>query len=73
MQAQADLVQCTFARPEAWRGWKDDHDADRPMQGLHEIFTLGVSGYRKLLHMLADGWTLRKANMRARFARKAGR
>ncbi|GGC01187.1 cellulose synthase catalytic subunit [Oxalicibacterium flavum] len=73
VQAQADLVQCTFARPEAWRGWKDDQDVDRPMQGLHEIFTLGVAGYRKLLHMLADGWTRRKAGMRARFARKASR
>ena len=42
------LVQCTFARPDAWQNWKETHDADRPLQGLKEIALLGLGGYWKL-------------------------
>jgi cellulose synthase (UDP-forming) len=48
------LVQCTFARPEAWLNWKETHDADRPLQGLQEIARLGLRGYWKLLQSLRD-------------------
>jgi cellulose synthase (UDP-forming) len=45
---RVQLVQCTFARPDAWLNWKETHDADRPLQGLKEIALLGLQGYWKL-------------------------
>jgi cellulose synthase (UDP-forming) len=42
------LVQCTFARPDAWLNWKEAHDADRPLLGLREIALQGLLGYWKL-------------------------
>ena len=48
------LVQCTFARADAWLNWKETQDADRPLQGLREIALLGLSGYWKLLLSLRD-------------------
>ncbi len=47
-QQQVELVQCTFARPDSWTHWADARDTDRPLQGLREIFQLGLRGYRKL-------------------------
>ena len=43
---QIDLVQCTFARKDAWRNWSDSQDTDHPLQGLREIAELGLRGYR---------------------------
>ncbi len=45
---RVQLVQCTFARPDAWLNWKETQDADRPLQGLKEIALLGLAGYWKL-------------------------
>lgn len=42
------LVQCTFARPDAWVNWNSENDIDRPMKGLKEIAVVGLNGYRKL-------------------------
>ncbi len=49
LQQQIDLVQCTFARPDAWSVWNDSHDADRPLLGLQEIALVGLRGYRSVL------------------------
>ena len=51
---RVQLVQCTFARPDAWLNWKATHDADRPLQGLQEIALLGLGGYVKLWRSLRD-------------------
>jgi cellulose synthase (UDP-forming) len=48
------LVQCTFARPDAWLNWKETHDADRPLLGLREIALQGLQGYVKLGLSLRD-------------------
>ncbi|WP_293779036.1 UDP-forming cellulose synthase catalytic subunit [uncultured Oxalicibacterium sp.] len=72
-EQEAKLVQCTFARADAWVGWKNDQDADRPMQGLHEIFTLGVVGYRKLLHILSEGFKSRQSELFALLGKRFGR
>ena len=45
---QIAFVQCTFARPNAWRDWGDRHEQDRPLQGLKEIAELGISTYQRL-------------------------
>ena len=48
------LVQCTFARPDAWLNWKETHDADRPLLGLREIAMQGLMGYWKLALSIGD-------------------
>jgi cellulose synthase (UDP-forming) len=53
-QSKVHLVQCTFARADAWLNWKETHDADRPLQGLQEIALLGLGGYKKLALSLRD-------------------
>jgi cellulose synthase (UDP-forming) len=71
MQQEADLVQCTFARADAWTSWKDEQHVDRPLQGLKEIFSLGIVGYRKIFHTLQDNMKAASNSMRLPFARKA--
>lgn len=51
---RVQLVQCTFARPDAWLNWKATQDADRPLQGLQEIAGLGLGGYVKLAQSLRE-------------------
>ena len=51
---QIDLVQCTFARKDAWDDWNQSHETDRPLQGLQEITQLGLRGYRTFLHSLGS-------------------
>ena len=51
------LVQCTFARPNAWVNWKESHDEDKPLQGLSEIGRLGLEGYLKLRQHVFDRWS----------------
>jgi len=53
-QQKVQLVQCTFARPDAWLNWKETQDSDRPLLGLREIATQGLLGYRKLGLSLRD-------------------
>lgn len=52
---ESALVQCTFARADMWVFWKNDQDADQPLLGLKEIFSLGLEGYVKLWSHLGDG------------------
>lgn len=47
-EQQIELVQCTFARPDAWRDWRDQQAEDKPLQGLIEIVQLGFSTYQRL-------------------------
>jgi cellulose synthase (UDP-forming) len=61
---QIDLVQCTFARPQAWQNWNLTHDQDRPMEGLKEIAQQGLDGYRKLGRSLWERWLLWRAQRR---------
>jgi cellulose synthase (UDP-forming) len=53
-QQEIDLVQCTFARPDAWVNWNETHDQDKPLQGLQEIGRLGLQGYGKLWQTILD-------------------
>jgi cellulose synthase (UDP-forming) len=52
LKQEADLVQCTFARADAWTEWKNVQDHDHPMQGLKEITMLGLAGYKNLLSLM---------------------
>ena len=54
LEDEINLVQCTFARTDAWTNWKDYHDTDKPLQGLREIGLLGIQGYKKLAFWMRD-------------------
>lgn len=71
LHREAELVQCTFARSDAWADWKDEQDSDHPMQGLKEIFSLGLSGYKKLFRIVAEGIATQRPAFPALFAWRA--
>ena len=48
LEQELDLVQCTFARADAWVGWSEGRQHDRPLEGLRQVLTLGLSGYVRL-------------------------
>lgn len=52
LQQQIDLVQCTFARADAWLNWGDEHAPERPLRSLFDVLALGVRGYARLLEHL---------------------
>jgi cellulose synthase (UDP-forming) len=54
-QQQIDLVHCTFARADAWLGWQDKHEVDRPLRSLVDVLKLGGVGYMRLIEH-APGW-----------------
>lgn len=62
IKQQADFIQCTFARAEAWENWTNSEDTDHPLQGLKEIASLGIKGYRGLWQHIAKLLTKQKAH-----------
>ncbi len=42
------LIQCTFARADAWVSWTDGRKNDRPLDGLHAVLRVGVLGIVRL-------------------------
>lgn len=51
-QQEADLVQCTFGRADAWVEWGKDRAADRPSESMKDVLSIGVLGYRRILGQL---------------------
>ena len=51
-QQRVEFVQCTFGRADAWLDHNSEFEADRPVQSLREILTLGVKGYYRLYEYL---------------------
>lgn len=52
------LVQCTFARADAWTGWGEGRQPDTPLRGLAHVLRVGVLGF---VHLFAHiGRDLRK-------------
>lgn len=45
---EAALVQCTFARADAWAAWANGRAVDQPLKGLRKVLSLGLTGYRRL-------------------------
>lgn len=56
---EARLIQCTFARADAWTGWDEQMPADRPLASLRELLLLGLQGYRGLFNHLLTRPALR--------------
>lgn len=56
LEQEAALVQCTFARADAWVSWTDGRKPDQPLEGLRQIVGLGITGYVRLAeHVLPAG------------------
>ena len=54
-QQQQALVECTFARNDAWSSWSHGRRPDRLVVSLLEVMATGVAGYRRLAgHALGD-------------------
>lgn len=52
LQQRIDLVHCTFARADAWLGWNEQHEVERPLRSLIDVLKLGGVGYVRLVeHM----------------------
>ena len=49
LQQQIDLVQCTFARADAWLDWQRDYLEERPLRSFRDVLALGLSGYVRLV------------------------
>ncbi|SNS82303.1 cellulose synthase (UDP-forming) [Noviherbaspirillum humi] len=47
-EQQAALVQCTFARADAWVNWAEGRRRDRPLKGMRRVLAIGVEGYLRL-------------------------
>lgn len=51
-QQQIALVQCTFARAEAWKGWSNTYEANNSAHTLRDMLQMSGKGYRVLLAYL---------------------
>lgn len=71
IKQEAELIQCTFARAEAWDDWTNQQDANHPTQGLKEISSLGLRGYASLWQQMGKLWTKRGASSQRKLAQKA--
>ena len=71
IKQEAELIQCTFARAEAWDDWTNQQDANHPIQGLMEISNLGLRGYRSLWQQMGKQLTKRGASLQRKLAQKA--
>ena len=48
LQEEIDLVQCTFARADAWTGWSEGRKRDTPLRGLAHVLGAGLRGFYHL-------------------------
>lgn len=51
-QQHIDLVQCTFARADAWLAWQGRIQKDRPVESLQGVIKLGLHGYAQVARYL---------------------
>jgi cellulose synthase (UDP-forming) len=68
LQEEINLVQCTFARPDAWVHWNTTQEVDKPLHGLLEIARASINGYKRFALALRD---LLRDNARKRRAAKS--
>ena len=50
---ERDLIQCTFARADAWVNWNSGRSVDRPLSSLGEVIVIGFRGYKRLIQSVA--------------------
>jgi cellulose synthase (UDP-forming) len=65
-EQRMQLVQCTFARADAWVSWAHGRRADRPLRGLRNVLVTGAAGYRRaVVHALQHDTPLAPRLIRA--------
>ncbi|MGI4813205.1 MAG: UDP-forming cellulose synthase catalytic subunit [Janthinobacterium lividum] len=61
---EIDLVQCTFARADAWTGWSEGRQQDTPLRGLAHVLQTGLRGFWHLFrHIGRDARKLRTGKL----------
>lgn len=50
---QQSLLRATFSRADAWVGWRDLNETERPIASFREVLSIGFRGYRRILLQLA--------------------
>jgi cellulose synthase (UDP-forming) len=48
-EQESQLIQCTFARADAWMYWNDGRKGDKPLASMKEVLSIGVRGYVRLI------------------------
>ncbi|MCY0387545.1 UDP-forming cellulose synthase catalytic subunit [Robbsia sp. Bb-Pol-6] len=48
LEQEIDLVQCTFARADAWTDWSEGRKRDAPLRGLAHVLGAGFRGFYHL-------------------------
>lgn len=61
VQQKIDFVQCTFARADAWLGWREAFKPEQPLYSFIGILKMGGRGYRRLFSYLPS-WASRLIN-----------
>jgi len=52
IEEEKNYVRCTFASPNAWNDWNRGTEADQSLVSFAEWFSLGVTGYVRLLESI---------------------
>lgn len=52
---EAQLIQCTFGRADAWLDWREDKIRDTALGGFIDVMLRGFTGYKRLLAWVSSG------------------
>ncbi len=61
---EKNYVRCTFASPNAWNDWNRGTEADQSLVSFAEWFSLGVTGYVRLLGSIYSSASWRRGRPR---------
>jgi cellulose synthase (UDP-forming) len=61
---EAQFLQCTFARADAWLRWTQGRDRDRPLRGFREVFVASLLGVWALITSIFGGGRRRESRAR---------
>ncbi len=68
-EQEAELVQCTFGRADAWIDWRRHRPLDHPLRSLLNMFSTGFAGYHRLLRFASPNAAPAVASGRGLIAR----
>lgn len=54
-EQEAQLIQCTFGRADAWLNWQELEVKDRALNGLKDVLQRGLIGYGRLFKWIGRG------------------
>lgn len=66
VEREAQLIQCTFGRADAWIDWLDDERVDAPLRSFKEVVEMGYQGLLRLYDAFVDAVELVTARRRSR-------